>query len=232
MALTKRTITLADFETRLRISDYTENVSPIHVSDNMTAKMFGIPCIGTACTMNERCKRNASIKGSICEHCYAMNMLEYRHSLEDAMIVNYHVLTESVLSEKHLPVFDTTLTDIARLEHYGDLNNVTQLINYSNICDKNPEITFALWTKNPDIVKDCFDNYRAKPANLIIIQSSLFLNKEQKPANEYIDKVFTVYDKEHIPNEDFINCGSRACRKCRRCYTKTAEVEYIHEQLK
>ena len=167
MALTKKKITIEDFEARLRISDYTDNMSPIHINDGMTGKMLGIPCIGTPCTLNERCKRNAQIKGSICEHCYAENLLEYRHSLEDALTVNYMLLTRFVLPESMLPKFDSTLSDIARFEPYGDLNNETQLENYANTCNINPDVTFALWTKNPDIVEKTFDRI-GKPSNLIV----------------------------------------------------------------
>ena len=66
---------------------------------------------------------------------------------------------------------------------------------------------------------------------MIIVQSSVLLNQETTPANEYIDKVFTVYDKQHAENVN-INCGGRKCAECLRCYTKSDEIEYIAELLK
>ena len=117
------------------------------------------------------------------------------------------------------------------MEIIGDLINETQLINYFNICKKNPGTHFALWTKNPHIVKNVTDKIK-KPKNLQIILSSLFINHEVDISNmPYIDKVFTVYDQKTINEENIvINCGARNCLKCHKCYE--TGVKIINEKLK
>jgi hypothetical protein len=140
---------------------------------------------------------------------------------------NADILTTRVLDKEELPLINACYF---RFEAFGDLHNVTQVINYFNICKKNPDVHFALWTKNPGIIKEVANE---KPKNLVILVSSLFLNKpvdiEKMP---WIDKVFTVYDKETIEREKVkINCGARNCLKCHRCYKKSG-AKYINEKLK
>ena len=73
---------------------------------------------------------------------------------------------------------------------------------------------------------------RAKPDNLIIIRSSMFINKAVKPGYWFVDKTFTVYDKEYIKaNQVDINCGARDCINCLKCYTHNDKRE-IREKLK
>jgi hypothetical protein len=119
-----------------------------------------------------------------------------------------------------------------RFESFGDLNNAIQVINYFNICKKNPGVKFALWTKNPDYIAEAIRAGHEKPENLNIVLSSLFLNKERKTRYSFIDKVFTVYDPEFIQeNKTEINCGAKNCFSCGLCYEKNG-VRNIREKLK
>jgi hypothetical protein len=75
--------------------------------------------------------------------------------------------------------------------------------------------------------------------NLTLVFSSLFLNKKTSlehlnlptPFFEGQYKTFTVYTKKFLIEhpEVKINCGARACNKCRLCYLKndTTEVSEI-----
>ena len=56
---------------------------------------------------------------------------------------------------------------------------------------------FALWTKNPWIIEDAFDASERKPSNLQIIYSSPCINDQADPGYDFIDKIFTVYDKNN-----------------------------------
>ena len=74
-----------------------------------------------------------------------------------------------------------------------------------------------------------------KPSNLIVIYSSPVLNKAVnvdvlKAVYPFIDKVFTVYDKEHAGSVN-INCGSNHCLSCLKCYKKRT-TDVINERLK
>jgi hypothetical protein len=65
-----------------------------------------------------------------------------------------------------------------------------------------------------------------------IVLSSLFINQERKNPFPFVDKVFTVYDEEHIEKNNIaINCGSKNCFNCGLCYEKN-EVQTINEKLK
>lgn len=199
----------------------------LHITTNHTGKMLGMQSLSTSCKTNKNCARNAKIKGSVCEKCYAQRQMKMYKNMSACFERNADILTTKILTEEGLPLINACYF---RLEAFGDLHNETQLINYFNICKKNPDVHFALQTKNPQIVKEVADQ---KPKNIVILVSSLFINK---PINietmPYIDKVFTVYDTETIKNENInINCGARNCLKCHRCYKKTGS-KYINEKLK
>lgn len=227
---TKKTITINGKEYFIHMSIYCLNASPVIVSDNMTGKMEDIPSISTSCLLNTHCQLYRKVKGSICEKCFAHATVNRYSGLSKNLEQNFHLLTEQILNIDLLPRFNAELAPIVRFESFGDLENETQVINYANICRKNPDIIFALWTKNPHIAKSAFDKV-GKPENLILIQSSLMINDIIKRHNEYIDKIFTVYDKEGQKSVT-VNCGARHCFKCRKCYTIKSEVEYITEALK
>lgn len=206
-----------------------KRINGLHFTTKHTGKMEGMASISTSVTTNERCRKNAQIKGSICEKCFATKQMKVFPSMENPMVQNQKILTESILPECILPVINVLYF---RFEAFGDLNNATQVINYFNICRKNPNVKFALWTKNPDYIAQAIKEGHGKPENLNIILSSLFINKERKTKYDFVDKIFTVYDKEFIESENIeINCGARNCFTCGLCYNKNG-VRIINEQLK
>lgn len=211
----------------------------IEITKNHTGKMEGINSISTSVVLNEYCKKQQAVKGSICSHCFAQAMMAMYGDLEKKLARNTKVLTESILEEDELP--DTTGMKIFRFESFGDLNNEIQLINYLNIVKKNPGTRFTLWTKRYSLVEKYFAEHDV-PENFTLIISSLMLNK--KVSLDFMKKLdkfkkgqlksFTVYNyeyiKEHYKDMD-INCGSRDCSGCRLCYDLN-EVEEITEVLK
>lgn len=198
----------------------------LHITKNHTGKMMGMQSLSTSCNSNPNCKRNAKIKGSVCEKCYAQRMMKMYKNLDSCLDKNTKLLTEEIIPEAELPVINAAYF---RFESFGDLHNTTQVVNYFNICKKNPDVHFALWTKNPNLIVPVADQ---KPENLQIILSSLFLNNMIDINYEFVDKIFTVYDKETIKRDGIeINCGARSCLKCHKCY-KAGGERYINEQLK
>ena len=206
-----------------------KKISGLHFTLNHTGKMEGMVSISTSVTTNARCAKNAQIKGSICEKCFAAKQMKVFPSMEKPMIENQRILTGEILPMEKLPVINNLYF---RFEAFGDLNNATQVINYFRICHKNPRVKFALWTKNPDYVAQAIKAGYDKPDNLNIVLSSLFINKERKTRYAFVDKVFTVYDPKHIEeNAVEINCGARNCFTCGLCYEKN-NVRTINEKLK
>lgn len=204
-------------------------INGLHFTTNHSGKMSGMVSISTSVTTNERCAKNAAIKGSICEKCYAAKQMKIFPFMEKPMVENQRILTSSIIDPELLPTINNLYF---RFEAFGDLNNATQVKNYFNICYKNPRVKFALWTKNPDYIAEAIADGYAKPDNLNIVLSSLFVNKERKSPYSFVDKVFTVYDADTISREGIeINCGARSCFDCGLCYEKN-DVRDIREKLK
>jgi hypothetical protein len=149
--------------------------------------------------------------------------------MEKPMVENQRILTSEVLPFDMLPAINNLYF---RFEAFGDVNNATQVKNSFNLCYKNPRVKFALWTKNPDYIAAAIRDGYEKPANLNIVLSSLFVNKQRKTRYAFVDKVFTVYDPEHIAKNNVqINCGAKNCFTCGLCYEKN-DVSIINEKLK
>lgn len=206
-----------------------KKISGLHFTTKHNGKMSGMVSISTSVLQNARCAKNAQIKGSICEKCFAAKQMKVFPSMEKPMIENQRILTSEILPTEKLPTINNLYF---RFEAFGDLNNATQVINYFNICKKNPRVKFALWTKNPDFISQAIKAGHGKPDNLNIILSSLFINKERRNAFPFVDKVFTVYDPQYIELHNVeINCGSKNCFSCGLCYEKN-DVAIINEKLK
>lgn len=206
-----------------------KKISGLHFTTKHTGKMAGMASISTAVTTNERCAKNAQIPGSICQKCFAAKQMKIFPSMEKPMVENQRILTSEILPAEKLPIINNLYF---RFESFGDLNNATQVKNYFNICYKNPKVKFALWTKNPDYIAAAIRDGYEKPANLNIVLSSVFVNKERKNVFDFVDKVFTVYDPQYIEENNIsINCGARNCFTCGLCYEKN-DVSIINEKLK
>ena len=204
----------------------------LHIT-NHDGKMRRLHSISTSTLMNKHCRERAKNPLSICHYCYAETLTHCRKQLEACLVENTALLTGSVLPFEDLPLINDL---IFRFESFGDLMNSTQVVNYFNICRKNPATTFALWTKNPAFIDMAIKAGHAKPANIIIIYSSPIVgvpavNAQVLKRFPFIDKCFTVFtptQSEHVS----INCGSRDCFTCRKCYNKADKSFYINEVLK
>lgn len=194
---------------------------------NMSGKMEGVNCLSTSNLCNRFCAARKGKEGCICSKCFADTTCKRYAALNENMRRNTEILTASVIPVKDWPLINAA---IFRLESFGDLNNAIQCINYFNLCKANPHVRFALWTKNPGFVKQALQT-ETKPANLVIILSSAMIDQPcDATPFPFVDKTFTVYRKESMP-ESSINCGSRSCLACQRCYKKTTAKE-IREYLK
>lgn len=221
------------FKLMLTVKELKKKVG-LHVTVNHSGKMDGMQSLSTSPYKNSQCNKNCQIDGAICKKCFSRSQMKMYTNQEKALAKNYDLLTSSVLPENQLPIINCLYF---RFEAFGDLANENQVINYFNISKNNPKVNFTIWTKNPQIMKKAIDMGYEKPNNLTVIYSSLFINNQvtiEKIKNKYpfIDKVFTVYDKDYIKNNDIqINCGAKNCLKCRLCYEKNDTV-YINEKLK
>ena len=202
------------------------------VSDCMSGKMQGIMSISTSVIDNPICQERRKIKGSICEKCYADATCRRRTELRKHLHDNFLLMNNSIIAWDDLPRFNIN-TKIVRFESFGDSASVNHVINTFNICKKNPDTSFTIWTKNPNFIVQALKDGHTKPENLIIVLSSQRLNVVADIVYKFVDIVFTVYTADYaIENNITINCGSRDCINCLRCYTKTNGVIYVNEMLK
>lgn len=196
------------------------------------SKMDGIGSISTSPLINKNCNKNRKIEGSVCQKCYSHTYNKMRPSLKNALIHNTKILTSHLLTYSEIPIINACFF---RLESFGDLNNCTQFENYCRLAEKNPQCSFSLWTKNPDIIKTHLGAGRRKPKNLKLVYSSKMLNERQDIKElKYMDKVFTVYTRDYIKENGIkINCGAKHCLSCQKCYgNKHNRTKYINEVKK
>ena len=199
-------------------------------------KMDGMTSLSTCPTLNFLCVLRSHIDGLICKHCYSMTMNKRFANLRKKLERNTYYLTQKIIPFEYIPYINAVLF---RLESFGDLQNEIQAINYLNLITKNSHVSFAWWTKNPQFIKKALNTLGIeKPSNVQIIFSSPCMNKAAdieilKKVFPFIDKVFTVFDKEFIKNNPnvVINCGSRKCRECQNCY-RADGVKMVCEVVK
>jgi len=194
---------------------------------NHSGKMEGMVSLSTSVKLNPDCAERAKIPGSICSKCYADRQLSYQHSTAAKYERNTKLLTSEVYP---VECFPEILETIGRFEAFGELFNTIQLENYFNMCLKNPDVDFALWTKNVYILANGRRKGLQKPKNLTILQSSMFINSPVRKTDPWVDKTFTVWDKEHAKSVN-INCGGKKCKKCQICYHDNG-IDEINEILK
>lgn len=217
---------------RLTLEEF-ETWAGVGFTVNHTAKMLGVNSVSTSPLFNHNCNAKRGVLRTICQKCYSFVMQKRYETLRKKLWKNSWILSEILFDEKELPYLYSA-TGFFRFEAFGDLMTEIQVVNYFRMAKVNPHMRCALWTKNPWIIKQAMKHYELeKPANLVIIGSSYFVNEAMTfQAFPFIDKVFTVYDKKHVKkNGTVINCGGRSCKDCGRCYMNYGGRE-VSELLK
>lgn len=200
---------------------------------NMSGKMADIKCLSTSNLCNPFCACRKNNPALICNKCFADSTCSRYAALRTNMERNTEILTSVLIPVEEWPMLDPVEDPIFRFESFGDLVNEIQAQNYMNMARRNPKTRFALWTKNPGILSRILINPEDKPSNLIILRSSEFIDQRIDASRFwFVDKTFTVYRPATIEAQSIdINCGSRNCMSCQRCYHKNTETD-IRERLK
>lgn len=206
-----------------------EKETGVHFTTKHTGKMEGMQSISTSCLCNPACIARMKDESSICSKCFSGAMMHRYSALSDCMVRNYEILNNRLFELDELPLINAAWF---RIESFGDIGSVKQARNYIRLIRRNPQTMFAWWTKNPGFLAQAIALEGGKPDNVNIILSSPYLNVTMDACRwSFVDKTFTVWDKEHEDQAPVINCGSRRCMECRLCYTKN-DVREIHESLK
>lgn len=233
----------ASYERELTETEYTILVKTIwivfhHDTENANSKLAGIKSISTCCLDNKFCLARMKDPESICSHCYASTQQSRNYGLTDHNTINGLILRNVIIPIDIFKTLDLFFDKFARIESFGDVENVTQAINYIHIMKAFPETSFGVWTKNETIWEKAFET-EGKPENCSFIVSSNKVNDTVniKPElKKFVDHVFTVYDKETVnENNVNINCGGRKCMEClkagKNCYFRNTAFN-IKELLK
>lgn len=210
-------------------------------TDKQNSKLAGIKSISTSCKDNKFCLARMKNPNSICSHCYADSQQSVQFALAEHNIINGIILRNVVLpieSIRKALAKHFLLEKYARIESFGDVDSVTQCINYIHIMKAFPDTTFAVWTKNYMVWYKAFKQ-EGKPNNCVFIVSSDKVNVRLLVPlflRGYVDHVFTVYTKEFAEQNNItINCGGRKCMECilakRNCYFH-GTLYFINELLK
>ena len=213
-------------------------VSGLWIVNHFARKLEGISSISSSVHDNCKCSLWRTIKGCICELCYAFNQQAFQTGLREHNILNGIILRNVLLPVCALKKL-SILFDILRIESFGDVANVIQARNYIRIIKAFPGKRCAIWTKNIEIWHAAFE-IEGKPENCTFVVSSPFVNKpiEKTILKNYpeIDHIFTVFTKTFAKaNNIVINCGGRKCLECIKakinCYFRGGEL-YINELVK
>ena len=215
--------------------DYFQLVQCINVS-KLSGKLDGFYSISTSVLKNPICHARACNNKTICSKCYAATSTAYRTELALALDTNYDILNGFLIPESAwsaLPIYSSN--GKSRIESHGDIATVTGARNYLRIIKTHKHLFFGVWSKNWNIWLTAF-KLEGKPENMNFILSSEIINKVSEVPEKikpYVDKVFTVYDKDYIKENGIdINCGGRSCKTCLKCYEKENPIFHISEQLK
>jgi len=184
-------------------------------------KMQFINSINTNTTTNDYCMTKCSFKGK----CYSRKQINRWKSNGIGWQKNSDKLSKSIIDYDLLPKFYNT--NFVRFHSHGELINNIHLINFMNICNKNKDITFTLWTKRNDLIKSHFKTNK-KPSNLILIFSNSKLDKPMDKIPLHFDKTFNVINKD---SNIKANCSGK-CKDCMICYTIGSKETQIIEVIK
>ena len=228
-------------------------INMLHIS-KPDGKLQRIRAIGTNTLNNTFCRKMNNMQDDkiICTKCYSWAMLQgFRKNVAKALQRNTEVLAKTLLPYNDVPVIKD---DIFRFQHHGELINMKHFKNFVNIARKNPDCTFALWTKRKDIITRYFKdwNYYLEgvnknttirlfnastwhrnlhiPNNLILVYSNPRIDKVITEPPKHFHKVFNnVSPDNHTMKQ---NCTGQKCRDCWLCYSKHSGCNVIIEGVK
>jgi len=186
-----------------------------------SGKLIDIPSLNTNTITNKYCIAMHKNKDKICADCYSWSALSsYRKTCQNAWERNSQALQKKTA---HIHLVNADL-NVARFSSHGELINLNHMNHLIDICNKQPDVIFSLWTKRNNIVNKAL-TLQDKPKNLILIYSNAIVDSTIK-VPEHFDKVFNVISKD----DKKINCTGK-CKDCMLCYSMN-NTKQIYEKKK
>ena len=188
-------------------------------------KMDGMVSINTSTLYNSFCQVMRLDKKKVCSACYAHIGECFRKKTAQAFARNSEQMAGGII-----PLDDLTHVDVpfARFHSHGELINWSHLKNLFGIAERNPQTSFTLWTKRPNIVQEFL---KKKPSNLLLIFSSFYKNEFAELPRGF-NKTFNVFSAQGIREGNIdVNCKGK-CIECRKCYDASNKESVIREVLR
>ena len=201
---------------------------------NANTKMPGTTFSQSALECNVGSKL-VKIKGSICEGCYAIRLMNLRPSVRLGWTRNYEKSVNMIANNPDKWVAACVFqimrqaNKTGELYHRwydaGDLDSIGQLVAIVKVANETPDIKHWLPTRELAIVKAYRDQFGDFPSNLTVRLSAPMV--DQRPLTTDLP-TSTVHRKGSpvvghacpAPDQDN-NCGS-----CRACWTYSGNVSY------
>jgi len=203
----------------ISIADRYTLINIYNVAFHESGKIEGISSLDSSATNCAFCKAcRAAANGDndhICTHCYDMTQEAYRFAALNRHTLNMLIMQTVEFSIEELRMLPAS--GIVRVNSSGDAPNKTYALNMLRYAIAHDSANVAVWTKNHIVYIQAIKEIGYKPANVILIKSSRYINKPEK-LPEFFDYVFTVYNNKTAVEEAIKN-GAMACngKKCMEC---------------
>lgn len=197
-------------------------LSIYNVSYHDSGKIEGISSCDSSChgcTFCQRMRKAAEKDPTIiCGKCY-----DYKLELLRSAMMKRHMLNLKIMSTVPFEIDELAtlpLTNIARIDSSGDIENDIHAENMIKLIIAHPYSHVGFWTKNTPCVDRAIDKF-GKPSNMVYIESDLHINGSGKHSR-YADYTFTVYTADMIETvlaNGACECNGKKCKECGfKCY--------------
>ena len=211
-------------------------------------KMRGIDSLSTYKKTSQICNF-MQMHGGICAKCYADKSIKlYNAALTPTLIYNTLLLKYIDIDPQQIPYINNKYF---RFESFSDLQGAKHFKNLLQICKKNKNTIFTLWTKAGKTLNTMMHEEKISrlPANLNIVYSEYQINKktdieylkdlqtclypQQAIKENYSNavKCFIVFDDENKRQASQMYICKNNCINCLKCYKKSKKILYIAEKL-
>jgi len=169
----------------------------------------------------------AEVAGSVCHKCYALKIEHMRPNVHTAWMANYFKATAMIENapEKWADAMAFQIKRAAiktgapyhRWFDAGDLQSVAMLRAIVLTCERTPDISHWLPTREATIVRDYLAEYGAFPTNLVVRMSSTMVGDAPRNA----PNTSTVHRKANPPAGHICPASTQgnACGACRACWS-------------
>lgn len=196
-----------------------------NIAYHETGKIEGVWSLDSTATNCDYCRKMREYAAAhpeldiVCGYCYDFAQELYRYNT-----LNRHTLNMIIMESVEFEIEElATLPagELVRVNSSGDSSNDTYAENMIKFCIAHPNSKCGIWSKHTITYIHACDKY-GKPANVVLIQSSPFVNKPVKRA-KYFDYVFTVYKSKEAVEKAIENgaceCNGKKCADCGyKCY--------------